>query len=327
MAYKIASFFAGIGGIDKGFENVGFKSVWANDIDHSCSINYTLNFPQVNFVLNDINNVKGIDIPHVDVLAGGFPCQPFSIAGHRKGFDDDRGGLFFEISRIISELDSLNKKPRVIFLENVKNLLTHKSGATYQEIKSELSSLGYVVKEKILNTNEYGNLPQNRERLFIVAFANEKDSSFFDWPKPKKLTLRLEDIIGFDEDVEKKYYYTQDSVIYEMLKTNVINEKTVYQYRRVYVRENKSGVSPTLTANMGMGGHNVPIILDSKKRIRKLTPRECLLLQGFNKEFKINEKMADSTIYKQAGNSVSITVIEALAKSILSALRSSDECN
>lgn len=318
--YKLASFFAGIGGIDLGFEKSGIESVWANDIDHTCQTTYSLNFPKKKFVLDDISNIKGKDIPSVDIIAGGFPCQPFSIAGHRKGFEDDRGGLFFQITRIIEEMDKNNNKPKVIFLENVKNLFTHENGETYLRIKDELKKLGYIVFEKILNTNDYGNLPQNRERLFIVAFLDITVADKFKWPHKVKLSNSISELINWDATVNEKYYYTKDNLNYDLLLENVNKPFVVYQYRRVYVRENKSGMCPTLTANMGMGGHNVPIIQDSQKRIRKLTPRECLSLQGFGIDYMIPSNLADSRIYKQAGNSVSVTVIEAIASQIKKAL-------
>jgi DNA (cytosine-5)-methyltransferase 1 len=316
MKYKLGSFFAGIGGIDKGFAQAGFDPIWANDIDKYCKLTYELN-NKAEFVLEDINKIKGTDMPKIDVLAGGFPCQPFSVAGHRKGFDDDRGGLFFQITRIIQELE---EQPKIVFLENVKNLFTHDKGETYRRIKTELKSLGYIVFEKILNTSEYGNLPQNRERLFIVAILNKKVASKFKWPEKTKLTNTLNKIIDWDMQVSSKYYYDKNSKIYDLLNESVKKTNTIYQYRRVYVRENKSGMCPTLTANMGMGGHNVPIILDNYNRIRKLTPRECLKLQGFDESFNIPEKTADSRIYKQVGNSVSVSLIKKIADSIMRAL-------
>lgn len=318
--YKVASLFAGIGGIDLGFNHAGFKSIWANEIDPYAANTFKKNHPQIKLVLDDISNIKGKDIPNVDILVGGFPCQPFSVAGYRKGFQDDRGNLFFQIIRLIEEMEENNNKPQVILLENVKNLYTHDKGNTYNVIMDALNKNGYHVTAKVLNTSEYGNLPQNRERIFIVGFLNENYYDNFQWPKPIKLSKKLESIINRDETVLDKYYYTDESKIYPILKKEIINKETLYQYRRVYVRENKSNVAPTLTANMGMGGHNVPILLDNKNRIRKLTPKECLMLQGFPEKFTIPNEMADSRVYKQAGNSVSVSVIKRIAKSIKDAM-------
>jgi len=172
--YKVLSLFAGIGGIDLGFKKVNVDSILANDIDKFCKITFSENFPNTEFILDDITNLKIEQLPDFDILAGGFPCQPFSVAGKRKGFNDDRGNLFFQVTKIISKLDKINKKPEVVFLENVKNLYTHDFGKTYKIIKEELKKLDYEVTEKILNTCEYGNIPQNRERLFIIAFSSKK---------------------------------------------------------------------------------------------------------------------------------------------------------
>lgn len=318
--YKVLSLFAGIGGIDLGFKKVNVDSILANDIDKFCKITFSENFPNTEFILDDITNLKIEQLPDFDILAAGFPCQPFSVAGKRKGFNDDRGNLFFQVTKIISKLDKINKKPEVVFLENVKNLYTHDFGKTYKIIKEELKKLDYEVTEKILNTCEYGNIPQNRERLFIIAFSSKKAFNKFQWPEKIPLTNTINKLIDWNKEVPSQYYYSEKSKVFNLLKENVVKKNAIYQYRRVYVRENKSGLSPTLTANMGMGGHNIPIIKDNFERIRKLTPEECLLLQGFPKNYVIPENLSNSTIYKQIGNSVSVTVIERIAENIIKAL-------
>ena len=164
---------------------------------------------------------------------------------------------------------------------------------------------------------DYGNLPQNRERLYILGFRNKQEFENFKFPEPKKLDKKLVDILNQDEVDD--YYYYNGKPLYEKVKDDVIKENTAYQWRRVYTRENKSGVCPTLTANMGTGGHNVPIIKD-KKGIRKLTPVECIKLQGFPKDFVFPSDVARSHRYKQSGNAVSVPVVTALAKSIQKAL-------
>lgn len=322
---KLGSLFAGIGGIDLGFKLAGVNPVWANEIDEFCAKTFIPNHTKTKLLVEDVNKVKAKQIPFIDILAGGFPCQPFSVAGNRKGFDDDRGGLFFQIIRLIEELDQERRKPKVIFLENVKNMYTHDNGKTYLKMKTELQNRGYHIVEKIMNTCEYGNIPQNRERLYIVGFLNEEAKKRFKWPEKIKLTNTIENVINWSgEGVDKKYFYTESNKCWDLLNSEMTQKHSIYQFRRVYVRENKSGVCPTLTANMGMGGHNVPLIRDDENRIRKLTPRECLSLQGFPETFIIPSDVADSKIYKQAGNSVSVNVIKRIAEEILKALKENE---
>lgn len=319
--YTLGSLFAGIGGIDLGFKKAGVETIWANEIDTYCAQTYRANHKTTKLIVDDICNLQISDLQTVDIIAGGFPCQPFSIAGYRKGFEDDRGNLFFQIIRLLKELKTENRLPKVVFLENVKNLYNHNNGKTFKLVREELRDLGYFVTEKILNTCEYGNIPQNRERLYIVAFLDEKKLKDFKWPNKIELTNTLDNIINWNGSVDKKYYYTPSMKCYPLLATNMTNSKSIYQFRRVYIRENKSGVCPTLTANMGMGGHNVPLIKDANGRIRKLTPRECLLLQGFPNDFIIPSTLCDSRVYKQAGNSVSVEVIYRIANEVVRVLK------
>lgn len=319
MKLKVASLFAGIGGIDLGFDKAGAKTIWANEIDEKCSITYSANFKS-DLVVEDIQKIKGSDIPKVDLLVAGFPCQPFSVAGYRKGFKDDRGNMFFEIIRLVEEMTEVDNKPKVIFLENVKNLQSHDHNNTFKIIKKTLEEHGYFIHFKVLNTCEYGNIPQNRERIFIVCFLDKKAYDRFEWPKKKRLTNTIERIVKFDEDVPDKYYYSDSLKCYPLIKEGVKEKGKIYQFRRVYTRENKNNLCPTLTANMGTGGHNVPLILDYKHRIRKLTPRECLSLQGFPESYILPSSISDASLYKQCGNAVSVTVIEAVAKCVLDAL-------
>lgn len=311
---KVASFFAGVGGIDVGFRNAGFDIIWANEFDKHAATTYRLNFDN-ELVVKDIKEVEVKDIPDFDIMIGGFPCQAFSVAGYRKGFKDERGNLFFELERIFKE-----KKPQVIFLENVKNLVGHDGGNTFRVILESLKNDGYHVKKEVLNACEYGNLPQNRERIYIVAFLDERAYKEYEFPEPIKLTHTLKDYIDYNKKQDDKYYYTEDSCgFYNELKENVKNPDTTYQWRRVYVRENKSNLCPTLTANMGTGGHNVPIIY-TPTGIRKLTPRECFNIMGFHKDYKHPENIANTHLYKQAGNSVVVSVIERIAKEIKGAI-------
>lgn len=310
--YTCIDLFAGIGGIRQGFESVGFKSVFANDFDSDCKKTYDLNSEDTKLTVEDINKVKTSDICDFDILLGGFPCQAFSIAGYRQGFNDEkgRGNLFFQIARIIRD-----KRPQGFLLENVKNLQGHDNGNTFNIIKNELKDLGYFIKCKVLNSMEYGNVPQSRERIYIVGFRDKDKIDKFEFPEKIELTNKVTDLL--ENNVDQKYYYN-NKPLYEKIKDNELKNGFVYQWRRVYLRENKKNVCPTLTANMGMGGHNVPIIKD-KNGIRKLTPRECARLQGFDDSFKL-PNLADSKLYKQLGNSVTVTVIKRIAEQMIKAL-------
>jgi DNA (cytosine-5)-methyltransferase 1 len=305
--------YAGVGGIRIGFEKAGFSTIFANDFEKNCKITYDLNFKDVLLDTRDIGEIKPSSLPNFDFLLGGFPCQPFSIAGYRKGFEDtDRGHQFFNIIKILKE-----KKPMGFLLENVKNLKGHDSGKTFSIIEKSLEALGYHIKSKVMSTMEYGNIPQNRERIYIVGFKNKKFADKFEFPQSKKLQKTILDILEDSKKIDEKYYYN-NKPLFEQLKKYHFKKGIVYQWRRHYVRENKSGVCPTLTANMGTGGHNVPLVIDSRG-IRKLTPRECARLQGFPDSYKF-PKISDSHLYKQFGNSVSIPVIEMVAKQIMKAI-------
>lgn len=320
--YKAISLFAGIGGICQGFMNNSVDVIWANDFDKKACETYRLNFPDTVLIEGPIEEIDTSDIPDCDIVTFGFPCTSFSIAGYRKGLEDEHTGhLFFEALRVIKA-----KKPRAFLLENVKNLVSHDKGKTFKIIKESLEDAGYFLKYDVLNTAEYGNIPQNRERIYVVGFDNKEDYELFKFPDPIELTKTIHDIIDVSDKKEDRYYYNTDSRYYEMLEETMKNKDTVYQLRRVYVRENKSNLCPTLTANMGTGGHNVPLIIDDFG-FRKLTPKECLAFQGFPKTFRIPEKMANSHIYKQAGNSVTVTVINRIAKNIVSVLNNNEKIN
>ncbi|MDC0543591.1 DNA (cytosine-5-)-methyltransferase [Alphaproteobacteria bacterium] len=329
--YKVGGLFSGVGGIESGFSlKDKFEIKWASDLDKYSARTYRKNYSH-SFIEKDINNLKGSELEEVDVLVGGFPCQAFSVAGYQKGFEDERGEVFFQIIRIINELPS---KPKVLLLENVKNIFTHDKKNTFMVIQDALEKTGYCVFSKILNTCEYTSIPQNRERTFIVCFLEDKDA-FIDPSKPMSTKFKfafpptklnktrpIKDFLEKDE-VDEKYYYRQDKYNYKELVKSITKKDTFYQWRRVYVRENKSGVCPTLTANMGTGGHNVPLIKDDYG-IRKLTPRECFNLQGFPNDFKFPDDVPNSQLYKQAGNSVTVEMIKKVAEVIYESLSNSD---
>ncbi len=317
--YKLASFFTGVGGIDLGFEQTDkFETLYANEIDEYPVRTFELNF-NIKADCRDIRSVDPEDVPEADGYVFGFPCQAFSVAGYRQGFNDEkgRGNLFFEVMRIVRE-----RKPRFLFIENVKNLVGHDNGHTFSLILEALQVEGYQYKYQVLNAMEYGNVPQNRERIYIVAFREEADSEKFRFPDPIPLTNGLSNIMDFNTKLDDKYYYTAGKYkgdIYERLVEAMDDPDTVYQWRRKYVRKNMSGVVPTLTANQGEGGHNVCLI-KTKHGIRKMTPHECFNAQGFPKDFKLPDDMSDARLYKQAGNSVCVSVIKRIAEKIYDAL-------
>lgn len=311
--FRTADFFAGVGGVRLGFEQTGFKTVFANDISENCKRTYDLNFAAPELTVGDIWKIDSENLPKFDVLLGGFPCQAFSIAGDRNGFRDEkgRGNLFFKIAEILEE-----KKPQAFLLENVKNLKSHDNGKTFKIIRKTLEGLGYSIKYEILNSMTHGNVPQNRERIFIAGFLDADKADAFEFPGPIPLTRIFREYVA--EKADPKYYYN-DKPLYNKMKNEVNSEYTVYQWRRRYVRVNKKGVVPTLTANMGRGGHNVPIIKNTIG-IRKLTPRECFLLQGFPKSFK-TPAISDSELYHQAGNSVTVPVLKRIAENMAIVLK------
>ncbi len=293
--FKFIDLFAGIGGFRLALQNIGGKCVYTSEWENAAKKTYRENFGEIPFGDITKKSTKSYIPEEVDVLCAGFPCQAFSIAGNRKGFADTRGTLFFDVEHIINK-----HRPKVVFLENVKNLVTHDKGKTFKTIIEILEKkLEYKVCSSILNSMTHANIPQNRERIFIVAFdPNQVENhSNFKFPEKIELTKSIHDILekGKQED---KYYYAKEHKYYPELEKTMTSKDTVYQWRRVYVRENKSNVCPTLTANMGTGGHNVPLIKDNFG-IRKLTPRECFSFQGYPQNY-ILPNLANSKLYMQA---------------------------
>lgn len=309
--YKYIDLFAGTGAFSHSFgRDQRYECVYSNDIDFGSKCIYQLNHPEHRFTNNDINDVDVKTIPSHNIMCCGFSCQPFSIAGKREGFNDSRSNVFYKILDIMKY-----HKPAIVILENVKNLKTHDHGCTYKYIRNKIRELGYDMKVSILDTCKMTSIPQHRERIYILCFKYTEDYEAFDFQFE---THKLKSISSLLEtDIDDKYYYTDKYIVYDKVQDGVkkhINTDTVYQYRRQYVRENKSSVCPTLTANMGGGGHNVPLIKDDNG-IRKLTPRECFNLQGFSKDYKL-PPISDSKLYKLAGNAVSVPVINQLIDKI-----------
>ena len=304
--------FAGTGAFTLAFQLTNnVNVVFGNDmVEHSKKI-YDENFNH-ELTLKNLNDVKVEDIPSHDILTGGFPCQPFSIAGLQQGFKDERSNVFWKILSIIDY-----HQPKCVILENVKNLVSHDENKTFTTIKENLQKRGYYISYKVLNTAEITGIPQHRERIYIVCVKSKKvfDKFSLDFPKIEKKPVSH----FLENSVPDKYYYTDKSTTWTLIQNSVVKKNTIYQYRRVYVRENKSSECPTLTANMGGGGHNVPIILDDKG-IRKLTPRECFNFQGFPSSYKL-PNLSDSNLYKLAGNAVSVPVVKLIANRIIPLLQ------
>lgn len=311
--FTFIDLFAGIGGFRIALQSLGGKCVFSSEWDANAQKTYFYNFGEIPYGDITKESIKNCIPDGFDVLCAGFPCQAFSIAGYRKGFEDTRGTLFFDVAEIIKR-----KRPKAVFLENVKNLYTHDNGKTFAVIKATLEELGYVVYHKVMNSMEYANVPQNRERIFIVCFdPNQvKNHHQFSFPERTELTHTIHDCID-PEINDKALFYGAKFIHYEELKRDMVSMDTIYQWRRQYVRENKSNVCPTLTANMGTGGHNVPLIV-TKYGIRKLSPKECINFQGYPKEYQFPTSIANSAKYKQAGNSVVVPLITKVCQNIIS---------
>ena len=311
--FTFIDLFAGIGGFRIALQSLGGKCVFSSEWDANAQKTYFYNFGEIPYGDITKESIKNCIPDGFDVLCAGFPCQAFSIAGYRKGFEDTRGTLFFDVAEIIKR-----KRPKAVFLEKVKNLYTHDNGKTFAVIKATLEELGYVVYHKVMNSMEYANVPQNRERIFIVCFdPNQvKNHHQFSFPERTELTHTIHDCID-PEINDKALFYGAKFIHYEELKRDMVSMDTIYQWRRQYVRENKSNVCPTLTANMGTGGHNVPLIL-TKYGIRKLSPKECINFQGYPKEYQFPTSIANSAKYKQAGNSVVVPLITKVCQNIIS---------
>ena len=309
--FTFIDLFAGIGGFRLACQNIGGRCVFSSEWDSDAQKTYDHNFGEVPHGDITLEETKDAIPEHFDLLCGGFPCQAFSIAGYRKGFEDTRGTLFFDVADIIQR-----RHPYAVYLENVKNLMTHDNGNTFRVIHDTLIELGYEVYTQVMSPDEYANIPQNRERIFIVAFNREvvPNHADFRFPHPIPLTRTIHDCID-NTVIDPAFFYTPHMGHFQELVENIVNPDHIYQWRRVYVRENMGGVCPTLTANMGTGGHNVPLIL-TPNGIRKLTPRECLNFQGYPDNYEFSANISRSACYKQAGNSVAVPLIQRVCEQI-----------
>lgn len=335
--YKSIDLFAGIGGIRKGFDNAfgkKIKTVFVSEWDEYAQKTYRLNYQDKFDIAGDITKIEEQDIPEFDICLAGFPCQAFSLAGKRMGFDDDykgmcRGTLFQDVVRICEY-----HRPKVIFCENVKGLTIHDKGRTFKVIEKAFKQIGYNVYSKVLNSKDFG-VPQNRERIYIVAFRKDIDSSLFEFPKPTNSDACIRDIME-DKEVSVKYYLSTvyiDTLVKHKARHESKGNGFGYEIRDL---DGKAGAIVC-----GGMGRERNLIIDNRltnfkpithikgevnrQGIRKMTPREWARLQGFPDDFKL--ELADTHLYKQFGNSVTVNVIEAIAKEIKKVLENDKKRN
>lgn len=313
--YTFIDLFAGLGGFRIALESLGAKCVYSNEWEVHVKKVYEENFGDLPD--DDITKVDENTIPDHDILCAGFPCQPFSISGKQHGFEDSRGTLFFDVARITKA-----KRPKVVFMENVKNFATHDNGKTLEIVKGTMEELGYTFYQKVLNAVNYG-IPQKRERIYMVCFRNDLEVNDFTYPKPFKLTRHVEDFLIKDEELVKNLYVDRPDTYYNGKKDDQYSDKPIRlgiinkggQGERIY---STKGIAITLSANGGgvfakTGGYLI------NGKTRKLHPRECARLMGFPDSYKICE--SSNQAYKQFGNSVVIDVLQLIAMNIGIALK------
>ena len=324
MDFTCGALFAGIGGFCLGFESAQFKTSWAIEQDSYACNTYRKNLPNINLITSDVREVSptSTNLEPVDVLHAGFPCQSFSQAGGRAGFNDARGRLFFEIIRIIESFK--DKRPKVLAFENAPFIRYGDGGAWFLTIKSAIQRAGYWFGEansKELDAFTLTALPQQRKRLFMVALSTKHfKSGKFDFPEdlhdqPKSFA----NYIDFSASVPNDYYLSSENKYAKMIGKVTEDRDVLYQLRKYEVRAKPRNLCPTLTANMGLGGHNVPFIY-TPYGLRKLTEYECLRLQGFPASFEFPESVPRARRYTQIGNAVAVPVAQLLAKSIYTKL-------
>lgn len=314
--YTVGSMFAGIGGICLAFKQNNCKLVWANEIDKYACKTYRLNFGDEYLIEGDIQNIDLNTIPFMDILTAGFPCQAFSSVGLQKGFEDPRGNLFFETARVINKV-----KPRVVFFENVANLIKHDEGRTFEVIKDTLKNLGYHGTYKIMNAKFFGDIPQQRNRIYIVAFQNVEDLKNFRFPKEIPLTKTAFDL--FDKDKKNDKYYMDGHRMWGRMMEYMTDRKRVYRFTDWGLSKGMEGICPTLLAAMGSRFERIPFFYDDFS-VRLMTIRECARLQGFPENFLFPEKY-EKEVYKQIGNSVCVPVVNRIAKNIVKTLTEVDD--
>lgn len=310
MALKVGSLFSGIGGIDLAFQQADCKLSWAIEKDAACCRTYRHNFKDAQLIENDIRFVDPSMLSAVDVITAGFPCQPFSVAGKQRGFNDPRGHLFYEVGKFIRAY-----KPRFVFLENVPNLMDHNEGKTFLVVHDVLSDLNYSIRYRVLRASEYGGVPQIRDRIYIVAFREQEDCDVFQFPGKMDLCVTIEDILQREQKKHDVYYYSEDSLFYKKASKIVTKRDAIYRVYHDSIKITQNHMCPTLTASMGTSANQVPLIIDDYG-LRKLTLQECLDFQGFPKGFYFPNTITREEAYKQIGNSVCVPVIKRIAEQI-----------
>ena len=314
--YRFIDLFAGLGGFRIALESLGATCVYSNEWDKAVVEVYKSNFPGSN-PEGDITKVNENNIPEHDILCAGFPCQAFSISGKQRGFEDSRGTLFFDVARIVKA-----KRPKVVFMENVKNFATHDHGRTLSIVKSTMEELGYQFNYKVLNAVNYG-IPQKRERIYMVCFRNDLGVCDFEYPKPFPLVHHVEDFLLHDEEMVKDLYVERSDTYFSDKKDDTYSGKTIRlgivnkggQGERIY---SIKGIAITLSAYGGgafakTGGYLI------NGRTRRLHPRECASIMGYPEWYKISPKR--NLAYKQFGNSVVIDVLQLIAIQFANSLK------
>ena len=303
--------FAGIGGICLAFQQAGAKIVWANDFDRYACQTYRHNFGDDYLVEGDIRSIDPVGIPDIDILTAGFPCQPFSIMGRQEGFADPRGTMYFEILRVIDA-----KHPKVVLLENVKNLIKHDYGRTIKTIIHTLAERKFCVKYAIMSPETHANIPQWRDRIFIAAFSDYEQWKAFDFPPEMQPVQTINDVVNRSIKAPDGYYYGVNSKYCAALSARAKSTTAIYRIDDSGVAMREWSIFPTLKANMGTYHDRVPIIRDDYG-VRKLTPQECLAFQGFPPEFGFSG-IPETEVYKQIGNTVCVPVVRRIAQKLLS---------
>jgi len=305
--------FSGIGGICLAFKQAGADLVWANEIDRYACSTYRHNFGSDFLIEGDIWDIDLYKIPMFDILTAGFPCQPFSVMGKQQGFADPRGTMYYEILRVIDIV-----KPSVVLLENVKNLVEHDNGRTFITIYSTLAERGYGVKYAVLGAHTHGNIPQYRDRIFMAAFLDYEKLEKFVFPNEIPLKKTINDVINRNNPTDKSYYYDETNKYHAILNSRMVDNTAIYRIDDSGVAKRAWDICPTLKANMGTYHDRVPLIRDYIG-IRKLTPAECLALQGFPKEYSFPD-IPIREAYKQLGNTVCVPVVMRIARRLLAAM-------
>ena len=311
---KFIDLFSGLGGFRLALESLGAECVYSSDWDIPVQEVYFNNFGERPD--GDITKVNEKDIPDHDILCAGFPCQAFSISGRQRGFEDSRGTLFFDVARIVKE-----KRPKVVFMENVKNFAAHDGGKTLEVVEATMKSLGYSFNKKVLNAADFG-IPQKRERIYMVCFRNDIKARDFSFPTPIKLTTHVEDYLLPDSVLTENLYTDRTDIFYNgkpdnsykntPIRLGIVNKGG--QGERIY---STKGIAITLSAYGGgvfakTGGYLVG------GKPRKLHPRECARLMGFPDSYKLSEK--PNQAYRQLGNSVVVDVLQYIGVEIARAL-------